>query len=318
MIHRSAFLTSAAALGAAAAIPQRIAAQGTSLPLRVAATANDTYASAYYGLDEGFFSRNGLAVDLQTMQNGAAIAAGIVGGAVDIGVATPVTLAIANLRGLSFVILAAGSLSTSKIPALVLCVEKSSSIKGPKDLEGKTIALNGLGVGLDLALDAWLANGGADPKSVKLVEVRFSEMGAALDRGTVDAAEFTEPALTVALKQNNIQIIGDVDAAVAPQFLNSCWFTTRQWADAHPEQVKRFVRAIYETQRWANGHANETAAILSKYSKMDVALVRAMRRSMWADQLRASDVQPFLDVAAKYGGLARPVDATSLIYQPAQ
>jgi NitT/TauT family transport system substrate-binding protein len=318
MMHRSAFLTFSAALGAAAAIPQRIGAQAAPLPLRVAATANDTFSSAYYALDEGFFSRNGLVVDLQTMQNGAAIAAGIVGGAVDIGVATPVTLAIANLRGLPFVILAAGSLSSSKNPALVLCVKKTSSIKAPKDLVGKTIALNGLGVGLDLALDAWLANGGADPKSVKFVEVRFSEMGAALDRGTVDAAEFTEPALTVALKQNNIQIIGDVDAAVAPQFLNSCWFTTRQWADAHPEQVKRFVRAIYDTQRWANGHGNETAAILSKYSNMDVALIRVMRRSPWADQLRASDVQPFLDVAAKYGGLARPVDATSLFYQSAQ
>jgi NitT/TauT family transport system substrate-binding protein len=315
MTHRSAFLISGAALGTAAAIPQRSAAQTTALPLRVAATANDTFASAYYGLDEGFFSRNGLTVDLQTMQNGAAIAAGIVGGAVDIGVATPVTLAIANLRGVPFVILAAGSLATSKIPALVLCVTKTSPLKAPKDLVGKTIALNGLGVGLDLALDAWLANGGADPKSVKFVEVRFSEMGAALDRGTVDAAEFTEPALTVALKQNNIQIIGDIDAAVAPQFLNSCWFTTRQWADAHPEEVKRFVRAIYETQRWANGHGNDTAAILSKYSKMDVALIRAMRRSPWADQLRTSDVQPFLDVAVKYGGLARPVDAASLIYQ---
>src|ERR1700735_5095906 len=139
MMHRSAFIISGAALGAAAAIPQPSAAQATALPLRVAATANDTFASAYYGLDEGFFSRNGLTVDLQTMQNGAAIAAGIVGGAVDIGVATPGTLAIAHLRGVPFVILAAGSLATSKIPALVLCVAKTSPLKAPKDLVGKTI-----------------------------------------------------------------------------------------------------------------------------------------------------------------------------------
>jgi len=141
-------------------------------------------------------------------------------------------------------------------------------------------------------------------------------MGLALSRGTVDAVMMTEPALTLASKQNIIQVIADLESVIAPRYLNSCWFATREFAQKNPELVRRFDRAIYDAQRWANGHHAESAAILSKYSKLDLDLVRTMGRTELAEGLRPSDIQPFLDVAVKYGALSRPVSASELIYQP--
>ncbi|MGA2393709.1 MAG: ABC transporter substrate-binding protein [Candidatus Lustribacter sp.] len=315
-MNRSSFIASLSALSAGG-LPRSGLAQTPVLNLRIGANANDTYAAPYYAQDEGFFARSGLNVDLQTMANGAAIAAAVVSGAVDVGVAVPVTLASAHLHDLPFVIVAAGAMSLPTVPALRLCTAKTSTLKTPKDFEGHVIAINALGVGADFQLHAWLAQNGADFSKVKLAEVPFSEMGSALDHGTVDAALLVEPAFTVALRQYNIHVVTALDAIVGAPYLVSCWFTTRDFADKHPDHINRFIRVIYETQHWANGHKSETAAILSKYSKLDIAIALAMTRCTWADQLRATDIQVYLDMAAKYGGLARPVPAADLIYKPA-
>lgn len=141
-------------------------------------------------------------------------------------------------------------------------------------------------------------------------------MGLALERHTVDAAVLSEPAFTVAAKENNIKMFANVNTAIAPTYVSSCWFTTKPFAQAHPEHVRRYVRAIYDAQKWANAHQDLSAAILTKYSKLDISLTRAMTRAHYAEALRASDIQPFLDIELKYGGLAAPVSASDLIYQP--
>jgi NitT/TauT family transport system substrate-binding protein len=260
--------------------------------------------------------RNGLNVDLQTISNGAAITAAVVGGTIDIGVAVPVTVAGAYLRGLPVVILAAGALSLAAVPNTRLCVSDDSPLKTAKDFEGKTIAINALGVGLELAPFVWLTVNGADKSKVKLVELPFSEMGIALQRHTVDAAVITEPAFTVAAKENHIKMFANVNAAMGPAYVSSCWFSTRPFAQAHQEHVRRFVRAIYDAQKWANGHQGMSAEILTSYSKLDISLTRSMTRARYAEQTHASEIQPILDISAKYGGLPAPVSAADIMYQP--
>lgn len=312
-MNRSSFLAASAAVSAAA-FPQTGFAQTAPLKLRVAANANDTYASPFYAQDEGFFTRGGLNVDLQTMGNGALMASAVIAGDIDIGETVPIALANAYLRNLPLVVIAAGSISLPSAPAIRLCVAKTSALKTAKDIEGKAVAINALGVGLDLSLHAWITSSGADWSKVKLIEIPFSEMGAALDRGTADAAVLAEPSYTVAQKQYGIQTLVALDTVVGAPYLISSWFTTRDFADKHPEELARFTRAIYATQRWANTHKPETAVILAKYSKLDIGIVRSMTRCVWADQLRANDIQVYLDIASKYGALPRPVQASSFIY----
>jgi NitT/TauT family transport system substrate-binding protein len=312
---RSSFLAASATL-LASSFPQRALAQGTPLNLRVAATANDTYASAYYAQDLGFFTRAGLNVDLETLNNGAAIAAAVSAGSMDIGVATPVTLANAYIHGLPLVIVAAGSISSAKAPTLVLIVAKNSGIKTAKDLEGKVVAVNALKTGSEVNFDVWLSQGGADVSSVKLIEANFSTMGLSVENGQIAAAVMTEPALTLALRQSKVEVMTDLDRAMGPEFLNSCWFAMKDFAQKNPEAIRRFQAAIYATQKWANSHQSETAPVLAKYSKMDESLVRTIARASYAERMRLSDIQMFLDPAAKFGIIAKPVSAASLVYQP--
>lgn len=308
---RSSFVTASLAL--LAAMQQPAESQAPLPTLRVGCTASDTYGSGYFARDMGYFNQVGLNVDLETLGNGAAIAAGVVSGAISVGIAPPNVVANGYLHGLPFAIIAAAGLTTPTARSIYVCASKSSGIRTARDLENKTIGVNGLGI-LDFQLDAWFAQAGADSSKVKLAEVPFSEMGSALARGTVDAATMTAFSLTVARKQYDLQVLGDLEEAIAPQYLDSCWFTTRDFARDNTDLLRRFTRAIYAAQRWANGHHDESAVILSKYSKIDVTIIRSMSRVLFAEQLRVSDIQPLLDAAAKYGALAHPVSAQVLIY----
>ena len=126
-------------------------------------------------------------------------------------------------------------------------------------------------------------------------------MGLALTSGRVDAAFFSEPALS--LVRNDLRVLGDPYGAIAPQFITGSYFTTRTYAAAQTAVVANVGRALRQAATWANGHPNDTATILARIQKLDVERVETMARSIYAEALRPSDLQPVFDVAFKYGYL---------------
>jgi NitT/TauT family transport system substrate-binding protein len=311
---RRAWLAATAAVVAARATPVR--AQTGEAPLRIGSNLGDPYAEAYFAKEAGFFQKAGLTnLELPIIAQGGTMAAAVAGGSLDIAITTTVSIANGFLRNLPFTIIAAGAVNTAKSPSSPLVVAKGSTFREPRDFVGKTIALNGLRAITEVALDSWLVRGGVDVAKVRLIEISFPEMGQAIQRGTVDGALIAEPALSVALHANDLRIVADPYLAIAPDLLVSAWFTTPAFAQKNPDVVKRFAGAIYETGRWANGHHTESAAVLAKYAKVDPEALRTMLRAQYAESLRASDLQPALDAALKYGILPSRVSAADLIFR---
>ena len=71
-------------------------------------------------------------------------------------------------------------------------------------------------------------------------------------------------------------------------------------------------RSLLESARWANAHHDQTAAIVSKITKIDLETIRNETRPPFAEEIRVQDLQPQLDAAYKYGFLTRPVSAAEL------
>src|SRR5580692_8683801 len=63
---------------------------------------------AYYAQELGLYKKAGLNVELVQLQNGVAIAAAVIGGTVHVGASQILTLAVARLRGVAFMMIAAG------------------------------------------------------------------------------------------------------------------------------------------------------------------------------------------------------------------
>lgn len=294
-MSRSLFLATVPGIAVSASLP----AWAQAATLRVGATANDTYAEAYYAQDMGFFTKAGLTVEITTFTNGAAISAAVASGALDLGISNPVQLGNAVSRGIPFVFVAGAGLYNTAAPTTVLCVAKDSAIKTAKDFAGQTIAVSALKDLTDLARSEYLEQNGVDPTSVKTIELPFSQMGPALARGTVAGAVISEPSLSASQGNGQTTVFAKVFDAIAPHFLISGWFTTRDWYAKNTALAKRYAAVMYDTANWANANHDQSASILAKYSKITLATMHAMTRSTYATTLNPQLIDPMLKLAAK-------------------
>jgi len=297
----------------AAAFPAVVSAQASNPVLRVGCAANDDFAQAYYAANTGLFQSAGLNVEIQTLANGAAAADAVIGGSLDIAITTPLLLANGVMRGLPFAIFAAGPISTMATNQIGLCVANDGPIRRAADLAGKTVGMATLHTVLQLGLDCYLAANHVDASSVQNVEIVFSAAGAAVKRGTIAAALILEPFLTAALKDGGLRSLANPYHFVAPNFLLGAWFTNRQFAGQHPDVLRKFAGVMYQTARWAKTHHDESAAILEKYAKIPPDLLHSMSRAQYAERMNLGDMQAVLDVAVRYGLLAKPVRAADLV-----
>jgi len=294
------------------AAPRIVRAQGL-LPLRLAMVANDTSTPALYAARAGLFRRAGLDVDFEVTRSGAAATAAVAGGAVQLGFSSLVTLIEAHARGIPFTLIAPGGLYTSDVPYAVFIVRKDASYKTAADFNGKTIAVQALKDLNNVAMMAWMDQNGGDWRSVKFVELPLGAMPPAIEEGRVDGANSGEPYLTTALADGKIRGFTQIFDAIAKRFLIAAYFTTEEWAARNREVVTRFAQAIRDASLFCNGHHLETVAMVSTFSGIDQAIVARMARVLFPDYLIGRDIQPLIDLAAKYQTIDRRFDAQELV-----
>jgi NitT/TauT family transport system substrate-binding protein len=281
--------------------------------IHVLAVPIDLYAGAYYAQDLGLFRAAGLNVDITTLANGGVTATALAGGSGDIGVSNTVQIATAIARGLPLTVIAGAGLYSTRAPSTAICVSKASPLHTARDLEGKTLAVAALNDQSTVAMKKWMTDNGADYKKVRMIELGYPEMIAALPAGRVDAAMLAEPWQTTA-RNGDDRLFAKPFDSIAPEFNIGVWATTRAWAQAHPDLVKRFTTAIYAAAKWANAHHDESALILAKYAKADPKVIGGMIRVLQSTDLPASHVQPALDAAFEFAQMDRHMTAPEIIW----
>ncbi len=313
MPNRRLLLSSLLAVAAAPLMPSPAGSQ--SVPptkIRIAVTSADQFAEAYYAQDAGFFSRAALDVEIVGMTTGGAISTAVASGAVDMGMSNTAQLVNAIVHGAPFVVVGGGGFYTSTAPATVLVVAKKSPIRAARDLEGKTCSATALKDITQIAPTAWMQRNGADPSKTRFVEIPFAEVPAALERGTIDAGMLAEPWLSAA-NGTTVRVLAPVYSEIAPIFMLSPWFSTADFYRQNTDLVQRFTRTIYDSARWSNSHHSETAAILAKYGKFDVAVLGHMNRAIFATSLDPAQLQPVLTMMYKFGAIDKPLQANTIL-----
>jgi ABC-type nitrate/sulfonate/bicarbonate transport system substrate-binding protein len=301
---------------ACVAIARPTPAQSPALiPLVVQGAPFDLNGPLFYAQDLGYFTKAGLDVKIQTSQiTVEGVAAAILGGSLDIGSANTATIAQAHLHGIDFRFFAPSGLFTdTAAPTELVTVLKTSPYRTAADLNGKIVAVAGLKGMLQIATIAWADKHGGNGKSLQFVEVPFPQMNAALEQHRIDAAAITEPWATAATS-GTARSIGSAEDGVAKQFMTLGWFSTAEWLKANPDKARRFATAIRQAAVWGNAHHQESAAILSKYSKMTLEVANSMGRCVYGLDLDPKLLQAPLDVAYRYGYLERPVQAADIMW----
>ena len=311
---RGSFLRTVFAAGGALAMPSLARAEALT-PLTIAAIPSDISGEAYYAADAGFFKKNGLEATFVGLTNGGAISAAVLSGSADVGYSNVISLALAHGRGLPVTILAPANLHLHDAPtAGIVAVKKNSPIQTARDLDGKTVAVLGINNIADIAMRQWIDKNGGDQKTVKFVELPFSEMKAALEAGRVDAASLDQTGdPRLGKPDDTLRVIGNAFDSLAHRFVPSVWFSTTDWVAKHPETARAFVTAMRETAQWANSHHRESAAILAKYTHDTPEQIESLPRVTYGDRVTPDLIQPDIDAAVRYNVLKTPFPAADLM-----
>lgn len=304
MIRRLALLALIGLLAAGSARAQ-------TLPkVRIVSGPTEASADVYYAYEMGFFRRAGLDVDLQQVRSGQVAAAAVLAGNADVADANLISFGNAIARNVPFVAIAPGQNYDTSDPMAVLAVPPNAPYKAAKDLNGTTVAVNSLGSIAELCVDAWVDKNGGNLASVKIVEVTFAETVAALEQGRVAAASLSDPQLSE--ERSKIRVLGKCFDAIAPRFMISVWFATRDWANKNPDLVRRVAAALNDADDWAVRNPAQSQAVLEKW--LHVTLAHG--RHFHSRTLDPALIQPILDSGARYHIYPRAINASELIWTP--
>ena len=300
-----------------ASLPERALAQ-TSPPaplivIHVAVPPSQDVGPILYALHTGMFERAGLNIDLQALTNGSAISAAVAGGTIQIGFSSLQTLIAGHARGIPFSIIAPGGVYAPDDPYAFMFVRKDSPLRTGADLNGKTLGSPAL-KDLDWIANAeWMSKNGGDFKSTKAIELPNPALLPALIDGRLDAYTVGQPWATVAQDSGNVRVIGASFDSISPHFLMTGWFATNEYVEKNRSAVDRFNHVLRDATAYANAHKTEMVPLLATFTKLDPALIARTMKGAEGIYLDPKEIQPMIDVTAKYGIIAAPFNAQDMI-----
>jgi NitT/TauT family transport system substrate-binding protein len=274
-------------------------------------------APLYLGVKKGFFKQEKLTIKPQLAEGGAAITPAVVSGDFQFGFSNTISMLIAASKNLPIEIIASG-VSGGKSASQAwddLLVPKSGSVKSPKDLEGKTIAVNTLNNICEVTIKASLEKKGVDVSKLKFTEVPFPDMNAALDKKRVDGACVVEPFVSQG-KAGNARGIDPFYENTAPDLTVAEYFTSKQYAEKNPDVVKRFVRAVNKSLDYAQAHPAEVRQVLLTYTKIPKPAAQKIKLPIWHSDLNRPTIEQLSGLSKKYGLIKTEPNLDELIKQP--
>ena len=228
--------------------------------LAVAKVANDFALSmADYGNKLGTFQQNGLAVTVSEITQAKMIQA-MIGGSVDIALASGATLAFAA-KGAPLTGVAALSGPPS---ILVLVVAPHSPIASLDQLRHRTVAVSNLGSLTDWAVSQVALHEHWPASDIKRVSV--GDTGAriaTLRTGAADAAVVDIAAAFNLEERGEGKILVNFGDLIT-QFQNQIVYASNTLIKNNPDAVRAFVRAWFQTIGYARAHRDETIAFAQK------------------------------------------------------
>ncbi len=259
----------------------------------------------------GYFTAEGLNVELVTVQGGAVALPQLVAGDLDFTWTNWPSAILAERQG-GVDLQALGANYRAAPGSFVIRALPRSGIAAPQDLRGKRIAVNTFANITELAARSALEVNGVSPTDVEFVEIPFPDMPTAMDTGQVDAAVLIEPYITQAATTLGAQTIIDIADGPTSLIPMAGMVTTAGFADQNPNTVAAFDRALALAQTEMGDRAL-VEDLLPTYTRIDPSIVPLLTTGTWSAQPNPIDLQRVSDLMLRFGLLTEPFDANNLL-----
>lgn len=310
----------AAAL-AVVALGAHAQAQGP-IALTLAGLRTIQFLPVLYAHKQGYFKREGLDVNLISLNSGPAVISAVSTGSAQVGYASPVPIIFARSQGQPMRIFDALTMTTPGGHAewnWLVATEKSG-IKSIKDLAGKTIALNTMGGACELQFRENMAKAGVSFDDVKKIVVPYPQMQAALQLGNADAACVVEPFRT------SMKVSPEIKATVisngtladhAKRFPEDILFVSEDWGRAHPEALRRIQRGVAAALADFKKDPTLFKRTLTEDFKLGAAVASLISSNIEFANVEPTptDLQPLTDALARHRMLKTPVNPQDVVME---
>ncbi|TFZ02596.1 hypothetical protein EZ313_15160 [Ramlibacter henchirensis] len=169
--------------------------------VKVGAYSSVSDAPLYIALEKGFFKEQGLDVEMVKIDSGAALTTLLSTGDLDASGGSPGAGVYNAVRqGLQFKIVAdkGSTLPGHGYFAFVVRKDLADQIKTPADLKDRSLAVTGYKVGAssEVTIGKLLASGGLKESDLKMTNMTFGDIAAALGTKKIDVGVLIEPLVT--------------------------------------------------------------------------------------------------------------------------
>jgi NitT/TauT family transport system substrate-binding protein len=272
----------------------------------------------------GLFAKEGIKVEMITLNNGPAVVSAVVGGSADIGFSAtlPVISAVAEHQPIrEFMISSTQTWPLEEGLGEELVASARSGIKTMQDLKGKTVASNATNGGCDLMIRDHLRAAGIPASSVKMVVIPFPQMKSALELGTVDAVCAVAPfsSAIMASPQINPTLLARGIIADLPQvksFALGGYFARADWLVENKTAAAAFMRAMMAADQDLAANRDKYHRIIIDEFKMSAELATKIGFQPNTGSVVAEPQQLEMPIAAlvRTGLLKEPIPAAEVVF----
>lgn len=238
------------------------------------------YAPQYAALQLGYFTEEGLEIELSTGQGADAVAAAVLSGQVDIGFAGPeATIYVYNEGRDNY--LKVFAQMTRRDGSFLLSRKKNDNFQW-SDLRGAHILPGRKGGVPYMTFEYLLRQNGLDPQKDLLLDnsVQYAMMTGAFVAGTGDYVTAFEPTASMLQAEGKGYIVASIGQA-SGEIPYTAYFASRNYIKQNPKVIQGFANAIARGQKWCAEHsAAEIARLIAPdFPDTDLSLLTSAVQS---------------------------------------
>lgn len=275
----------------------------STFTLKVPSVVNPTGPSPYLvGEELGFFTEEGIALEYVGVIPSTQLVASVVGGKIDIGGAHVNRTIAAISAGAKVKAVVGNSETTKDIPHMVYVTLENSPINTPQDLLGKKIGIRQIGGCNEYIPYVYLNRFGVEKPNgkVEMVIIPDSNLEQALRQGDVDVIGVHTTKDTILSHGGLRFLFSDWEAFDGNTGGATPSYFSEKFIKAHPDVVKRFVKAYVKTLNWINDNEDKAIEITARKANTKAALVRP---TFYAPNglIKEESVASWIELLAKFG-----------------
>ena len=152
------------------------------------------------------------------------------------------------------------ALSSFGPKSLAVVVPVNSSIKSPKDLKGKKVAVP-KGSYAHHLLALVLKQGGLTTTDIQFINLSMADIATAIQNGNIDAGAIWEPLITKLETQGAVRVLADGTGIKKGVLVI---IATNDFVAKHRDQTKAFLKAYQRGAQFIKSHPAEAAKLIEK------------------------------------------------------